>query len=65
MEFSWLSAFDNSDLEVFYSEFREAVAKAKAGGNWGNVSAVIHEWEESGHEALSGILDDVLPHHNC
>jgi len=58
---SWISIYDKDDIQKLGSEVLNATARAVFGnGDWGQVTALIHEWRESALVAESGVLDAAM-----
>jgi len=61
--FAWLTIYEKDDLQRLFTEVLDAVGRAASGASdWGDVQAVIHEWEESALVAKSGVLDQAMFH---
>jgi hypothetical protein len=59
--FTWLKAFETDDLRKMIREVIIASdAALRETGDWEPVTAIIHEWNESGLVAKSGILEKVM-----
>jgi prevent-host-death family protein len=57
----WLKAFDTEDLRKMIKEVLVAsIIALRDTGDWDAVHVIVHQWQESGLAAASGVLDEAI-----